>query len=153
MFAGLTLLLLVVAGLTAAVPRTLVAGTTTATQTWQVRVTPGVLAPSFLVEYDDHTAEAVGERWPGSLQAEHLTFDDRLTEQPALTAVVGSVPLGTDSVRITTAEQGVREAKVRWAGWHRVHVEVFEGSVTITEVAAIGDGGEVIAVVPGAEPG
>ena len=148
-FTGIVLLLLIAAGVTAALPRTVAAGTTTATPTWQVRVTPGVLTPRFVVEHDDHAAEAVGQRWPGSLQAQPLTFDDRLTDEPALTAVVGSAPLGTDSVRITTVEQGVREAQVRLAGWHLVHVEVFEGPVTITEVAAIGDGGEVISVLDG----
>lgn len=153
MLAGLAVVLVVVAGVSAAVPRTLAAGTTTALATWQVQVTPGVLAPRFSVEHEERAAEAAGARWPGRLQATERAFDDELTSQPALTAVVGSAPLRTDSVRITTADQGVREATVRRVGWHRVHVEVFEGPVTITEVAAIGSGGEVLAVLDGADPG
>ena len=139
-------MLLAAAGVTAAVPWTLAQGSAQA-GSWQVQVTPGVLAPSFESHHDDETAGSRGLRWPGGLQAEEHAFTDALTGERSVTVVVGSAPLAADSVRLTTLERGVREASVRVVGWHRVHVEVFEGPVTITEVAAIGSGGEVLQVL------
>lgn len=142
-------LLLAGGGVSAAVPRSLDAGTTLVAAPWSIEASPRLLAPRFLVQHDDAEAAATGARWPGALQAEPVTFADELTGEPAFTAVVGSVPLRTDSVRITTRERGVRESTVRGVGWHRVHAAAFDGDVAITEVAAIGSGGEVIAVLDG----
>ena len=142
-------LLLAGVGLSAALPRTLDDGRTLVAAQWSIEASPRLLAPRFTVHHDDSEAAATGTRWPGALQAEPVTFADSLTGEPAFTAVVGSVPLRTDSVRITTRERGVRESTVRGVGWHRVHAAAFNGDVAITEVAAIGSGGEVIAVLDG----
>ncbi len=150
--AGVVGALLVGAAVSAVVPRTLDEGTTRTAASWQVTVTPGVVAPRFTAVHDGAEAVAEGTRWPGSLQAEVLAFEDPVTGASAFTAVVGSAPLGADSVRITTTERGVRESTVRLLGWHRVHAEAFDGDVDIIEVAAIGSGGEVIAVLDGDDP-
>jgi len=149
--AGAVVLVLVLAavGTSAALPRNLDAGTTMAAAAGEVEVTPGLLTPRFRVQVGEQDVRLRGARWPGELQVARHVFDDPLTGQPAMTVLVGSAPLRADSVRVVTSEDGVREATLRFVGWHRVHVTVYDGEVTIREVAAIGSGGEVLQVVEG----
>jgi hypothetical protein len=123
------------------VPRTLASGTTATGGTWQLQVTPGFVAPTFTATLDGQRERIRGERWPGGLQAAVLHLG---TER---TAVVGSSPWSADSVRLTVPGLGLRESEVRLVGWHRVHVAVLSGPVEITEVVAIGGGGQVIEVL------
>ncbi len=127
--------------LSALLPRTLAAGETLLGDAWQVQVTPGLLTPSFTAEFDGATERARGQRWPGGLTATAWALG------PDRTVVVGSTPLSADSVRLAVAGVGLRESQVRLVGWHRVHVALLGGSVEITEVVAIGSGGEVLEVV------
>ena len=144
----LVLVVLVVGGLllVSYVPRTLASGATTAGGTWQVQVTPGFVAPSFTLTLDGQRERVAGERWPGGLQASVLRLG---TER---TAVVGSAPWSADSVRLTVPGLGLRESQVRLVGWHRVHVAVLTGPVEITEVVAIGGGGQVLEVLDDLDP-
>lgn len=132
--------------LVAFVPRTLVTGVTATGQTWQVRVTPGVLAPTFTLRLDGEQEELGGLTWPGALQASVVRLG---TER---TAVVGSAPWSADSVRLTLPGIGLRESRVELVGWHRVHVAVPASPVAPTEVVAIGGGGQVLQVLDDLEP-
>jgi hypothetical protein len=138
---GLVVVLLV--GLTSAalVPRSLAAGETLLGDVWRVQVTPRLSTPSFAVDLDGVTERVRGERWPGRLSAAAFELG------PDRTVVVGSTPLSADSVRLAVAGVGLRESQVRLVGWQRVHVAILAGSVEITEVVAIGNGGEVLEVV------
>ena len=138
---GLVVVLLSGLALSALLPRTLATGETLLGDTWQVQVTPGLVSPRFAVALDGVTEHSRGERWPGGLTATAFELG------PDRTVVVGSTPLSADSVRLAVAGVGLREGHVRLVSWQRVHVAVLAGSVEITEVVAIGSGGEVIEVV------
>ncbi|GEM_PF-1992763 len=138
---GLVAVLLSGLALSALLPRTLATGETLLGDAWQVQVTPGIIAPSFAVDLDDATERTRGQRWPGGLTATAFELG------PDRTVVVGSAPLSADSVRLAVAGVGLRESQVRFVSWQRVHVAVLAGSVEITEVVAIGGGGEVLEVV------
>lgn len=127
--------------LSAFVPRTVVTGETVLGNPWQVRVTTGVVAPTFAVGSDGATERIRGQRWPGALSATVVELG------PDRSAVVGSAPAAADSVRLTVSGLGLRESRVQQLGWHRVHVAVLSGPVEIVEVVAIGSGGEVLEVV------
>lgn len=146
---ALLVLLLVVISV---VPRTVGGATTSTGQRFEVEVVPGLRTPVFRVAPGDDDVQLSGAPWPGQLTVERRVLEDRVTGRPAVTVLVGSAPLGADSVRLTTAEEGVREATVELVGWHRVHATVLEGEVTATEIVAIGAGGEVLAVLEAAEP-
>ena len=138
---GLLVVLLCGLALSALLPRTLATGETLLGDTWQVQVTPGLTAPSFTVRLDGATERTRGQRWPGGLTATAFELG------PDRTVVVGSAPLSADSVRLVVAGVGHREGQVRLVGWQRVHVAILVGSLEITEVVAIGSGGEVLEVV------
>ncbi len=138
---GLVAVLLSGLALSALLPRTLATGETLLGDAWQGQVTPGIIAPSFAVDLDDATERTRGQRWPGGLTATAFELG------PDRTVVVGSAPLSADSVRLAVAGVGLRESQVRFVSWQRVHVAVLAGSVEITEVVAIGGGGEVLEVV------
>lgn len=126
---------------TALVPQTLGEGRTVLATEWQIRAAPRMLTPAVTVTADD-TAEVVrGTRWPGRLQAEQV----RLGADAV--AVVGSVPVGAASVRLTTDLGTVHESRLHRLAWHRVHTAVLAGPVTVVEVIAIGADGEVLTVV------
>ncbi|MFO7959564.1 MAG: hypothetical protein R6U94_01290, partial [Nitriliruptoraceae bacterium] len=139
----LVLVVLVIGGLllVSLVPRTLASGATAAGGTWQVQVTPGLVAPSFTLTVDGQRERVGGERWPGRLQASVFQLGT------GHTAVVGSTPWSADSVRLSLPGLGLRESGVRLVGWHRVHVAVLSAPVAPTEVVAIGGGGQVLEVV------
>lgn len=149
MLGSAAVLVLAAVGVSAVLPRDLDAGTTMAAEAWEVEATPGLLTPRFRVQMGEQDARFSGARWPGDLQVAQQVFEDRLTGQPVMTVLVGSAPLGADSVRVVTSDDGVREAAVRLVGWHRVHVTIYDGEVAIREVAAIGSGGEVLQAVQG----
>ena len=138
---GLVVVLLTGLALSALLPRTLATGETVLGDTWQVQVTPGLVAPRFAVGQDGASEHTRGQRWPGGLTATAFELG------PDRTVVVGSTPLSADSVRLAVAGVGLRESQVRLVGWQRVHVAILAGSVDITEVVAIGSGGEVLEVV------
>lgn len=138
---GLVVVLLSGLALSALVPRTLATGETLLGDTWQVQVTPGIIAPSFVVDLDGATERTRGQRWPGGLTATAFELG------PDRTVVVGSAPLSADSVRLAVAGVGLRESQVRLVSWQRVHVAVLAGSVEITEVVAIGGGGQVLEIL------
>lgn len=144
----LVVLALVLAGLllVAFVPRTLASGTTLTGGTWQVRVTPGVVAPTFTLSVDDERERVPGSGWSGGLQASVVRLGAERT------AVVGSAPWSADSVRLQVAGLGLRESQVRLVGWHRVHATVLTAPVEITEVVAIGGGGQVLEVLDDPDP-
>lgn len=126
---------------TALVPRTLDTGRTLLATEWQLRAAPRVLSPAFTVVADDRAEVVRGTRWPGQLQAEQV----RLGLDAV--AVVGSVPPGTDSVRLTSDLGTVHESRVASLAWQRVHGTVIDLPVTVVEVVAIGADGQVLAVV------
>src|SRR6056297_2437517 len=125
----------------AVVPRTLDAGRTLLATDWTISGTPRALAPSFTVSVDDRTEVVRGTRWPGRLQVVQVRLG------PDAVAAVGSVPPGTDSVRLTSDLGSVHESRVRGLAWHRVHATVVDGPVELVEAVAIGADGQVLAVV------
>lgn len=136
--AALVLLVLVA---TALVPRTLDEGRTLLATEWQLRAAPRLLAPAVTVAADDLTEVVRGTRWPGSLQAVQVRLG------PDAVAVIGSVPPGADSVRLTTDTGTVHESRLHNLAWHRVHTTVLDGPVTVVEVVAIGADGQVLTIV------
>ncbi len=140
---GVLVALLSAVLVTSLLPRTLGSGETALGQPFAVRVTPGVIAPTARIELAGTSREVRGERWPGAASAAVVRLAGHHT------VIVGSTPLEADSVRITTAGRGVVEARVHLVGWHRVHVTVLDVPVTVTEIVAIGDGGQILDV---AEP-
>jgi len=130
----------------AMLPRTLATGETALGEPYEVRVTPGVLAPTARVELAGTSREVRGERWPGAASATVLHLAGQHT------VVVGSAPLEADSVRVTTGDRGVIEAQVHRSGWHKVHVSVLQAPVTVAEVVAIGAEGQILDVVEPSEP-
>jgi len=142
------LLALVLAGLllVAFVPRTLASGTTLTGGTWQVRVTPGLVAPTFTLSVDGQRERVEGTGWTGGLQASVVQLG------PERTAVVGSAPWSADSVRLTVAGLGLRESRVQLVGWHRIHTAVLTGPAEITEMVAIGGEGQVLEVLDAPGP-
>lgn len=144
----LAVVALVVAGLllVAFVPRTLGSGVTVTGGTWQVQVTPGLVAPSFTVSQDGQRERVQGRTWPGGVQAAVVQLGNERT------AVVGSAPWSADSVRLQVTGVGLRESQVRLVGWHRVHAAVLTGPVEVTEVVAIGAGGQVLEVLDDLAP-
>jgi NADH:ubiquinone oxidoreductase subunit H len=139
----LAVAVLVLLGLTvtALVPRTLDQGRTLLATEWQLRAAPRALAPAITVAADDSTEVVRGTRWPGRLQAVQVRLG------PDAVAVVGSVPPGADSVRLTTDTGTVHESRLHTLAWHRVHTTVLDGPVTVVEVVAIGADGQVLTVV------
>jgi NADH:ubiquinone oxidoreductase subunit H len=139
----LTTAALVLLGLiaTALVPRTLDEGRTLLATEWQLRAAPRLLAPAVTVVADDITEVVRGTRWPGRLQAVQVRLG------PDAVAVVGSVPPGADSVRLTTDSGTVHESRLHTLVWHRVHTTVLDGPVTVVEVVAIAADGQVLTVV------
>lgn len=128
----------------ALVPRTLATGETPLGEPYEVRVTPGVLAPTAHIELAGTSHQVRGERWPGAASATVLHLAGQHT------VVVGSAPLEADSVRVMTAGRGVVEARVHLVGWHKIHVSVLQAPATVTETVAIGAEGQILEVV---EPG
>jgi hypothetical protein len=125
---------------TALVPRSLDAGQTLLATEYTVSVAPRFLAPSFTVTADDRYAVVRGDTWPAQLQVAQVRLG------PDAVAAVGSVPRGTDSVRLTTDLGTVHESRVRTVAWHRVHATVVQGPVEVVEAVAIGTDGQVLAV-------
>lgn len=144
----LVLLVLAISGLllVSFIPRTLASGATATGGTWQVQVTPGLVAPSFALTVDGRRERIEGARWPGRLQASMLQLGNERT------ALVGSAPWSADSVRLTLPGLGLRESEVRLVGWHRVHVAVLSVPSAPTEVVAIGSGGQVLEVLDDLDP-
>lgn len=138
---GVLVALLSAALVTSLLPRTLGSGETALGQPFAVRVTPGIVAPTARIELEGTSREVRGERWPGAASASVVHLAGRHT------VIVGSTPLEADSVRVTTAERGVVEARVHLVGWHQVHVTVLDAPVTVTEIVAIGDEGRILDVV------
>jgi hypothetical protein len=139
----LVVVVLLLAGVTATalVPRTLGEGRTLLATPWEITASPRLLAPAFTVAANASTEVVRGTRWPGRLQAAQVRLG------PDAVAVVGSVPPGTDSVRLTTDVGTVHESRVGRLAWHRIHVTVLAGPSTVTEVVAIGADGQVLTVV------
>lgn len=140
--------LVAVAGLLVAalLPRTLAEGDLDG-QPYEVRAAPGVTSPRLEV--------VLGGRSAGvEAGARARLADTEVVELPAdgsqLTVVLGPTPRGVASVRLDS-DGGVGEASVRRVLWRRVHFEVFEEGVDVTELVGIGARGEVVEVVrPGA---
>lgn len=126
---------------TALVPRTIDEGRTLLATEWQLRAAPRLLTPAVTVAADDSTEVVRGTRWPGRLQAVQVRLG------PDAVAVVGSVPPGADSVRLTTDAGTVHESRLHVLVWHRVHTTVLDGPVTVVEVVAIGADGQVLTVI------
>lgn len=147
MLIGAALLLTAVLAATVALPRTVDTGTTSSGQHWRVEVVPRVRTPLFRVEFAAEDVRLSATRRSGHRRVVRRVLDDPVTGRPAMTVLVGTAPLTADSVRITTAGRGVREATIRLAGWQRVHATVFDGEVVATEIAAIGADGEVLEVI------
>lgn len=124
---------------TALVPRSLGAGQTLLATDYTVSATPGILAPSFTVTADERSEVVRGTR-PAQLQVVQVRLG------PAAVAAIGSVPRGTDSVRLTTDLGTVHESRVRTLAWRRVHAAVVDGPVQVVEAVAIGTDGQVLAV-------
>ena len=130
----------------ALLPRTLAAGELDG-QPYEVRAAPGVTSPRLEVVLGERSAR-VEAGAPARLA------DTEVVELPAdgaqLTVVLGPTPRGVASVRLDS-DRGVGEATVRRVLWRRVHLEVFEEGVGVSELVGIGDRGEVVEVVrPGA---
>lgn len=125
---------------TALVPRDLGTGRTLLATEWTLSAAPRVLAPTFTVTADDRSEVVRGTRWPGRFQVVQVRLG------PDAVAAVGSVPPGTDSVRLTSDLGTVHESRVRALAWHRVHATVVDGPVELVEAVAIGPDGEVLAV-------
>ncbi len=128
------------------VPRSLAVGETVLGEPYAVRVTPGVLVPTARVELAGTSREVRGERWPGAASASVVRLAGRHT------VIVGSTPLAADSVRVSTTDRGVFEARVHLVGWHQVHVTVVDAPVTVTEVVAIGSEGQILDVMEPSGP-
>lgn len=125
---------------TALVPRDLGAGQTLLATDWTLTAAPRLVAPAFTVAADDRTEVVRGARWPGRFQVVQVRLG------PDAVAAVGSVPPGSDSVRLTSDLGTVHESRVRTLAWHRVHATVVDGPVELVEAVAIGPDGQVLAV-------
>lgn len=123
------------------VPHTLAEGDVDG-ETYQVRGAPGVFAPRFEVVAGERSTGVDAEA-PATLDVTEVV---RPTGGPDVTVVLGPTPRGIDSVRVDT-EGGVGEAAVHQLLWRRVHVQVYEDAVDVSQLVGIGQRGEVVEVV------
>jgi hypothetical protein len=110
---------------------------------WEVRAAPGLLRPR--VDVRTETSEA-RIRWaggpPAGIEDSRVVVVDGLL-QP-VTVLTGPTPLRTGSVRHTTDARIPGEAVIHRLLWRRIHVAVFPGELTVTEVTAIDRRGGII---------
>ncbi|MFP4636696.1 MAG: hypothetical protein ACLFRD_12600 [Nitriliruptoraceae bacterium] len=127
--------------LAAYVPRTLAEGDLDG-ETYQVRGAPGVFAPRLEVVTAERSTDVAPDT-PASLDDTEVVMPTGGTD---LTVVLGPTPRGIDSVRVDT-EHGVGEAVIHRLLWRRVHVQVYEEPVDVSQLVGIGPRGEVVEVV------
>lgn len=141
---ALAAMLLVALVVVAFVPRTVAEGGTDDTA-WELRVAPGLLAPSISLR----TAEGVTPV-PDSGRGAHLADTVALATPPAAdasTLVVGPTPGAATSIRVTSVDRGVGEAITSRVLWRRFHLAVVPGETDISQLVAIDSRGRIVEVV------
>ena len=127
------------------VPRTVEAAES-GTDAWRLQVVPGITGSTIELAVrgnaqadDDRVRHDVGTAGLSATTVWHVGADDS-----AETRVIGPIPTGAASIRLTSVEHGVGEARLQRVGWRSFHVARLPGHVEVTQLVAVAPDGGIV---------